>query len=254
MGNSEALPVTRELIREYLAGDTGAFRLLLQRQQPSVLHYAGGFLPDAAEAQAVARRALRRGFRQIPRLRRNSLLSSFMLGILRSELSKRGNRSAPDDVDPLWAGLAGLPRVQREVVFLHFQGMALRQVALVRSEAPGLTFSRFGKALCHVAKKLFGEPGAFHSWAEDWRRRLGAEDPATTPATRAEAMRRANPAFIPRNHLVEEAIDAAVRGDFQPFHTLVEVLARPYDEQPAHADLAEPPRPEQRVRQTFCGT
>jgi uncharacterized protein YdiU (UPF0061 family) len=68
-------------------------------------------------------------------------------------------------------------------------------------------------------------------------------------------MRRANPAFIPRNHRVEEAIEAAVgRGDFQPFETLVEVLARPYDDQPENAGLADPPRPDQRVSQTFCGT
>jgi protein adenylyltransferase len=47
---------------------------------------------------------------------------------------------------------------------------------------------------------------------------------------------------------------AAVTGDFAPFEQLVTVLARPYDEQPQFAAYAEPPRPEQRVLQTFCGT
>jgi uncharacterized protein YdiU (UPF0061 family) len=97
------------------------------------------------------------------------------------------------------------------------------------------------------------EPGAFLSWMESWRRRLALEPQA--PAARASAMRRANPAFIPRNHRVEEALEAAVRrDDFQPFETLVDVLARPYEDQPERAYLAEPPGPEQRDYKTFCGT
>ena len=61
-------------------------------------------------------------------------------------------------------------------------------------------------------------------------------------------MRRANPAFIPRNHRVEEAIEAAVRrSDFGPFEVLADVLARPYDDQPDFAYLADPPGADQRV-------
>ena len=68
-------------------------------------------------------------------------------------------------------------------------------------------------------------------------------------------MRLANPAFIPRNHRVEEALEAAVvRADFAPFETLVKVLGRPYDDQPEHAHLEEPPGPEQHAYRTFCGT
>ena len=68
-------------------------------------------------------------------------------------------------------------------------------------------------------------------------------------------MRRANPAFIPRNHRVEEAIEAAVRrDDFEPFELLADVLARPYDDQPEFAYLADPPGPDQRAYRTFCGT
>jgi uncharacterized protein YdiU (UPF0061 family) len=68
-------------------------------------------------------------------------------------------------------------------------------------------------------------------------------------------MRLANPAFIPRNHRVAQAIEAAVRrDDLEPFETLVRVLARPYEDQPELAHLADPPRPEERVLQTFCGT
>jgi serine/tyrosine/threonine adenylyltransferase len=100
---------------------------------------------------------------------------------------------------------------------------------------------------------LFASPGAFHDWAETWRRRLARED--VSPDARSAAMRRANPAFIPRNHRIAQAIDAAVeRDDLEPFETLVQVLARPYEDQPEHAHLAEPPQPQERVTQTFCGT
>jgi uncharacterized protein YdiU (UPF0061 family) len=65
----------------------------------------------------------------------------------------------------------------------------------------------------------------------------------------------ASPAFIPRNHLVEEALQAATQsGDFAPFNALVDVLARPFAYDKALARYATPPRPEQAVTQTFCGT
>jgi uncharacterized protein YdiU (UPF0061 family) len=99
----------------------------------------------------------------------------------------------------------------------------------------------------------FADPHAFDDWYAAWQARASLEPHA--PAERQALMRSTNPAFIPRNHLVEEVIAAAVNeSDFAPFEKLVEVLARPYDDQPEHARYAEPPRPEQIVRQTFCGT
>jgi len=101
---------------------------------------------------------------------------------------------------------------------------------------------------------LFADSSAFNAWSAAWRHRLEIDD-VVEPAVRAAGMRRANPAFIPRNHRVEQAIEAAVqREDFEPFETLVRVLSTPYDDQPEFAYLADPPRPEERVRQTFCGT
>jgi uncharacterized protein YdiU (UPF0061 family) len=93
------------------------------------------------------------------------------------------------------------------------------------------------------------DPGAWESWAPAWQARL-AREPGDTGAM----MRAANPAFIPRNHRVEQMIEAAVAGDFTPFHRLNAVLARPFDDQPENVAYATPPRPEERVRQTFCGT
>jgi uncharacterized protein YdiU (UPF0061 family) len=75
------------------------------------------------------------------------------------------------------------------------------------------------------------------------------------PASRAAAMRAVNPAFIPRNHLVEEALAAAVeREDLGPLDALLEVLARPFEDQPGRERHAAPPREQERVRATFCGT
>jgi uncharacterized protein YdiU (UPF0061 family) len=68
-------------------------------------------------------------------------------------------------------------------------------------------------------------------------------------------MRLANPAVIPRNHLVEAALTAATEhDDLQPFDALLRVLARPYDDHPDMARFTLPPREEERVLQTFCGT
>lgn len=100
---------------------------------------------------------------------------------------------------------------------------------------------------------LFGETAALESWLPRWRARI-ARDPASA-RERAVAMRLANPLFIPRNHRIEQAISAAVEAsDFTPFETLLDVLARPYDEQPEHSDHAAPAQPAERVRRTFCGT
>jgi uncharacterized protein YdiU (UPF0061 family) len=68
-------------------------------------------------------------------------------------------------------------------------------------------------------------------------------------------MLEANPVFIPRNHLVAEAIEAAVSAaDFAPFNRLVDVFTDAAGYRVELIHYATPPRPEQVVRQTFCGT
>jgi uncharacterized protein YdiU (UPF0061 family) len=105
----------------------------------------------------------------------------------------------------------------------------------------------------HPFRDLFREPAAVDPWLADWRARLAAA--GRPEAERQAQMRRVNPAFILRNHLAQRVADAAVqRLDFEPLQTLSKVLSRPYDDQPEHADLARPPRPEERVVETFCGT
>jgi len=74
-------------------------------------------------------------------------------------------------------------------------------------------------------------------------------------AERQASMRAVNPVYIPRNHQIEAAIRAAEdRGDFSVFHALHAVLANPYIEQPGHESYRLPPKPEEVVARTFCGT
>lgn len=98
----------------------------------------------------------------------------------------------------------------------------------------------------------FGRRDGLDAWLAKWSERVQVE--GVPDAVRQDRMLAANPAFIPRNHLVEEAIASAYQGDLQPFERLIAVLARPYEEQPDAVSLMAPPRPEQVVKQTFCGT
>lgn len=107
------------------------------------------------------------------------------------------------------------------------------------------TFRALGTAR---ARDQFTDPAAYDAWERDWTARRAGQ-PEAAPLIRA-----ANPAFIPRNHRIEQMIAAAVAGDYAPFHRLNAVLERPYDDQPAAADLTRPPLPDEVVEATFCGT
>jgi serine/tyrosine/threonine adenylyltransferase len=98
----------------------------------------------------------------------------------------------------------------------------------------------------------FSDPAKAADWLSAWRERLAAEPQADVG--RAAAMRAVNPAIIPRNHRIQEAISAANYGDFSFFERLLEALDRPYEERPEFADYMTPPKPEERVTRTFCGT
>jgi uncharacterized protein YdiU (UPF0061 family) len=98
----------------------------------------------------------------------------------------------------------------------------------------------------------FSDPEALDQWLPAWRARLGRE--GRDEAARVAAMEAVNPALIPRNHRVEEAISASLTGDMAPFERLVGALAHPFDPPEGDLDLATPPAPEERVTQTFCGT
>jgi len=102
------------------------------------------------------------------------------------------------------------------------------------------------------ARSQFLDLAAFDAWAERWRARLAAE--ARDPQAAAAEMDAVNPVYIPRNHLVEEALAAATAGDLEPFERLMVVLARPFEERPGLERYAEPPPEAFGPYQTFCGT
>jgi uncharacterized protein YdiU (UPF0061 family) len=90
-----------------------------------------------------------------------------------------------------------------------------------------------------IVRDLFLDRDAFDAWAVLYRERLAAEN--SVDAVRALAMNRANPKYILRNHLAQEAIHRAEQGHFGETHRLLKVLERPFDEQPEHAAYADFP-------------
>ncbi|QEL54759.1 protein adenylyltransferase SelO [Chromobacterium paludis] len=101
---------------------------------------------------------------------------------------------------------------------------------------------------------LFPSPDALEPWLKQWHNR---QVPRTRrPQDIAAAMRRENPLYIARNHLVEEALDAASEhGDMGPTLKLLEVLRDPFNEREGLARYALPAAPEvAEGYRTFCGT
>ena len=103
-------------------------------------------------------------------------------------------------------------------------------------------------------RELFSDAPALDAWLARWQAR--AEADVRPAAQRAQAMRQVNPRIIPRNHCVEEALDAASgAGDLRPFENLLQAIKRPFDPDPALARYAEPaPAAYTEGYRTFCGT
>ncbi|MDB6003009.1 MAG: hypothetical protein JWP52_4708, partial [Rhizobacter sp.] len=94
------------------------------------------------------------------------------------------------------------------------------------------------------ARNLFLDLRAFDGWVARWRA-LGPD---------ADLMDRVNPVYIPRNHLVEEALAAAAEGDLDPLERLLLAVAAPYDERPGLERYATAAPKDFGAYQTFCGT
>jgi uncharacterized protein YdiU (UPF0061 family) len=112
-------------------------------------------------------------------------------------------------------------------------------------------FTSFFRALASAARgeaeparSLFLDLGRFDRWAEQW----------LALAPDADAMDRVNPVYIPRNHLVEEALAAGTDGDLGPLHRLLEAITDPYVVRPGLERYAEPAPEDFGRYRTFCGT
>ena len=96
---------------------------------------------------------------------------------------------------------------------------------------------------------LFSNRTAFEAWLPRWHARLG------DPQAAADAMDRVNPLYVPRNHLVEEALEAATKeADFAPFEALLDVVTRPFEPRPGHERFALPAPGDFGPYTTYCGT
>ncbi|MBB2483353.1 YdiU family protein [Bacillus sp. APMAM] len=98
---------------------------------------------------------------------------------------------------------------------------------------------------------LFGNK-EFEQWFARWQSRLKRQE--ETKASSLELMRNSNPAVIPRNHRVEEALEAAEHGDYSVMKKLLDVLANPYAHTAEQVEYAKLPEPSSCPYKTFCGT
>ena len=108
-------------------------------------------------------------------------------------------------------------------------------------------FRSLGKAArgnSEPARELVPDVTAFDAWADRWRA-LGPD---------ADAMDRVNPAYIPRNHLVDEALAGATGGDMNPLNRLLNAVTRPFDERPGLEPYAVGAPEGFGAYRTFCGT
>jgi serine/tyrosine/threonine adenylyltransferase len=100
---------------------------------------------------------------------------------------------------------------------------------------------------------IFKEKLEIELWLSKWKSVLDKKKISSKKI--AIKMRQLNPAFIPRNHQVEEAIQLAVeKNDLSLMNKLLQILKYPYSSQPENVTYMEPPQPNQKVYQTFCGT
>ncbi|OAN75409.1 hypothetical protein A8B82_16505 [Sulfitobacter sp. EhC04] len=124
---------------------------------------------------------------------------------------------------------------------------ALIEDLLALMQKDGADFTNTFRALgTDNARDQFTDREAFDAWASRWRSRIASE-----PEPLA-LMNATNPAVIPRNHRIEQMIEAAVAGDMAPFERLTKALATPFEV--TDPELARPPSQDEIVPATFCGT
>jgi uncharacterized protein YdiU (UPF0061 family) len=180
------------------------------------------------------------------------------------------HRVAPDDVEAAKALVDAIPGRFRTQWQAHVRlklGLAEGagdDAALIDSlfdelEKQGVDFTSFFRALAMLLRgegammqALLPAPDAMAPWIADWWQRI--EQGAANPLELADAMDAVNPLYIPRNHLVEAALEAAEAGDLAPWLELLEVVRHPFEVRPGLGRFAEPAPADAAPYTTFCGT
>jgi uncharacterized protein YdiU (UPF0061 family) len=91
----------------------------------------------------------------------------------------------------------------------------------------------------------------FRGWMQKWKNTHPGDE---RKAQSLEIMNKVNPKVIPRNHWVENVLEAAVEGNMTPFKQLLEQLSKPYDNHPDELQFQQIPQGFDTGYQTFCGT
>ena len=218
-------------------GGRYAYRNQAPIAQWNLARFAEALLPLMAEGEAGADAAiaqLTKVLEEFPALYNAALLHG-----QRAKLGLSEAQAADDEADAAlandWLGLLHAQAVDFTLGWRRLADAAAGNDALLEA--------------------LFADPAPLREWLARWRMRI-AREAGASPEARAEAMRRASPWIIPRNHRVEEALQAASeQGDMAPFEALLAALREPYEEKPGNARLAEPaPAAVTACYQTFCGT
>ena len=133
-------------------------------------------------------------------------------------------------------------------------GQLIKQLLGIMKEADADYTNTF-RALTFgtVAETVLAGTRAFNEWNKAWQERLSRQTQSAEEVQ--ELMKNSNPGVIPRNHRVEEALDAAVqRGDYSVMERLLEALAEPFSHKSEHQPYTEPPADPDNPYKTFCGT
>ena len=115
----------------------------------------------------------------------------------------------------------------------------------IEKENLDFTLSFRNLPLLHSSSESFYPKSEdFENFKNKWKKRV----------TNVSNLDKVNPIYIPRNHQVQKAIDQAYQGNFETFHQLIKVTSNPFEESEEFNEYSLPPKPEERVYQTFCGT
>jgi uncharacterized protein YdiU (UPF0061 family) len=105
----------------------------------------------------------------------------------------------------------------------------------------------------HLEGMFMFKTQEFNQWYKRWQERRGRQEESKEASY--ELMKKTNPAVIPRNHRVEEALHAAVEeGDLHVMGQLLHVLSKPFDYSKEQEEYCTLPEPSNQPYQTFCGT
>lgn len=126
-------------------------------------------------------------------------------------------------------------------------------VDLLKSmEENGVDFTSFFRRLGDAARGDRVGVASMSAWVDRWLERVTADSDDLGAV--ASVMDAVNPVYVPRNHLVEEALAAGSEGDLSVLRTLLEVLSDPYTERPGFERFAEPAPADGAPYVTYCGT